>query len=89
MDGGEQDAGVPVGAVDEGREVAGFSSLECVAVGGDVMFVGFGVNGEAGSFMVRSSGVYQEAELVNETEEVFQGARESRESERMEWSMMA
>ena len=36
--------------------------------------------------MVRSSGVYQGAELVNETEEVFQGARES---ERMELSMMA
>lgn len=40
-------------------------------------------------FMVRSSGVYQGAELVNETEEVFQGERESRESERMELSMMA
>ena len=39
--------------------------------------------------MVRSSGVYQGAELVNVTMEVFQGARESRESERMELSMMA
>ena len=28
-------------------------------------------------------GVYQGVELVNETEEFFQGARESRESERM------
>ena len=64
-DGGEQDAGVPV---DEGGEVGGFSSLESVVVGGDVTFVGFSVNGEAGSlvksfrlvvcFMVRSSGVY-------------------------------
>ena len=44
-DGGEQDAGVPV---DEGGEVGGFSSLEGVAIGGDVKFVCFGVNGEAG-----------------------------------------
>ena len=39
--------------------------------------------------MVRSSGVHQGAELVNETEDVFQGARESSESERMELSMMS
>ena len=39
--------------------------------------------------MVRSSGVYQGAELVNETDEVFQGARESRASERMVLSMVA
>ena len=32
--------GVPVGAVDEGGEVGGFCSLEGVAVGGDVKFVG-------------------------------------------------
>ena len=39
-----------------------------------------GVQVDASCFMVRSNGVYQEAELVNETEEVFQGARESRAS---------
>jgi hypothetical protein len=39
--------------------------------------------------MVRSSGVYQGAGLVYETEEVFQGARESRESERVVFSMAA
>ena len=33
--------------------------------------------------------MYQGVKLMNETEEVFQGARESRESERMELSMMA
>ena len=51
VDGGEQDAGVLVGAVDEGGEVGGFSSWESITVGGDVLFVGFGVNGEAGSFV--------------------------------------
>ena len=33
--------------------------------------------------MVRSSGVYQGAETVNDTVEVFKGASELRESERM------
>ena len=77
VDGGEQDVGFPVCAVDEGWEVGRFSSLESVTVGGDVKFVGFGVNGEVGlfvkswrpvRFMVQSSEVYQRAELVNETE---------------------
>ena len=76
--------------------MGGFSSLESVAVGGDVTFEGLSVNGEAGSFvksfrlvvcfMVRSSGVYQGTELVNETNKLFQWARES---EKMELSMMA
>ena len=39
--------------------------------------------------MVRSSGVYQGAEMVIETEDVFHGARESGKSNRMELSMMA
>lgn len=51
VDSGEQDAGVPVGAVDEGGEVGRFGSLESITVGGDVLFVGFGMNSEMGAFV--------------------------------------
>ena len=56
--------------------MGGFGSLESITVGGDVVFVGFSVNGEMGSFeesfdlsagLFGSSGVCQGAEWVNET----------------------
>ena len=65
-----------------------------------MVFVGFSVNSEVDSFVksfelaaslfhgAEFRGV-PGAELVNETEDIFQGARESSESERMELSMMA
>ena len=65
-----------------------------------MFFIGLGVDGQsglfvesfqsaAGCFMVRSSGVYQGAETVNETVEVFKGASELRESERMVFRRIA
>ena len=80
--------------------MGGFGSLESITVGGHVVFVGFSVNGEVGSFEESfdlAAGLFHGAEFggvpgaewVNETEDVFQGARESSESERMESSMMA
>ena len=36
--------------------MGGFNSLESVAVGGDVKFVGFGVNDEAGSYVKSEHG---------------------------------
>ena len=50
VDGGEQGAGVPVRAVDEGGEVGRFGGLESITVGGDVLLVGFGVDSEADFF---------------------------------------
>lgn len=100
VDGGEQEEGVPVGAVGEGGEVGRFGSKESITVGGDVLFVGFSVDSEVGSFVESFKfvaglfhsaefRVYRVAGLVNETEAVFQGARESRESERVELSWVA
>ena len=65
-----------------------------------MVFVGFSVNSEVGSFVKSFElaiglfhgaefGSVPGAELVNEIEDVFQGARESSESERMELSMIA
>ena len=65
-DGGEESAGVSVGAVDEGGEVSRFISQKCVTVGGDVEFVGFGVDSEVG-FIAQSfqltAGLLHGAEL--------------------------
>lgn len=95
--GGKQEAGVPVGTVDEGRKVGRFGSQESITVGEDVSFVGFSMDSEASSLVESfefAAGllpsaefrVYQGAGWVKDTEAVFHGARESRESDRGELS---
>ena len=83
-----------VGVIDERGIVGRFGSLKCITVGGEVVFVGFGMDGEV-SFLVESfklaAGLFHGAELwgcgdgvVKDTVAVFQGPG-SRGNQR-EWS---
>lgn len=57
---------VPVGTVDDGREVGRFGGKESITVGGDVLFVGFSVDSEAGSLVESfkfAAGLFHSAEF--------------------------